>query len=68
MVGSMANQPQDLTRRLVGDADSAADLTVVQWNILADWATKTAQKSGAASAECLACCSIAVSDPADVKL
>ncbi len=54
MVGSMANQPQDLTRRLVGDTDSAADLTVVQWNILADWATKTAQKSGAASGECLA--------------
>mgnify|MGYP001214408425 FL=1 len=31
-----------------------ADLTVLQWNMLADWATKTDQKSGTASAECLA--------------
>ncbi len=45
--------PRDLRRRLVGDARAPADLTVLQWNLLADWATTSTQKSGTASPACL---------------
>ncbi|MGA0871075.1 MAG: hypothetical protein ACO3UM_19270, partial [Planctomycetota bacterium] len=34
----MTSQPEDIRRTLIGDRETAADLTVVQWNVLANWA------------------------------
>ncbi len=34
----MTSRPEDLRRTLIGEKDRSPDLTIVQWNVLADWA------------------------------